>query len=115
MHRLFVLYDAHCTLCRRLRAWLETQDQLTSLVFLAAGSAAARLRFPNIDHQAPLEDLMAIADNGAVYRGPKAWILCLWALRDYRQLSFRLASPEWLPVAQRVIAWVSAHRTRLSF
>ena len=22
---------------------------------------------------------------------------------------------EWLPVAQRVIAWVSAHRTRLSF
>jgi predicted DCC family thiol-disulfide oxidoreductase YuxK len=115
MHHLFVLYEGHCTLCRRLRAWLETQDQLILLVFLAAGSELARLRFPDIDHQASLQDLMVIADNGAVYRGPKAWIMCLWALRDYRQLSFRLATPDWLPVARRVVAWVSAHRTRLRF
>jgi predicted DCC family thiol-disulfide oxidoreductase YuxK len=115
MRRLFVFYDAHCRLCRHLRAWLETQDQLTPLVFLAAGSEAARRRFPDIDQQASLEDLMVIADTGAAYRGPKAWIMCLWALRDYRQLSFRLSSPEWLPVAQRVVAWVSTHRTRLKF
>ena len=115
MHRLFVLYDAHCTLCRRLRAWLETQDQLTSLEFLAAGSEAARRRFPDIDHEVSLEELVVIADNGAIYRGSKAWIMCLWALRDYRELSFRLASPEWLPVAQRAVAWISAHRTRLRF
>ncbi len=115
MDHLFVLYDAHCTLCRRLRAWLETQDQLTSLAFLAAGSEAARRRFPDIDHQASLQDLMVIADNGAVYRGSKAWIMCLWALRDYRELSCRLASPEWLPVAQRVVAWISAQRTRRKF
>jgi predicted DCC family thiol-disulfide oxidoreductase YuxK len=113
MHRLFVLYDAHCALCRRLRAWLEAQDQLTSLAFLAAGSEEARRRFPDMDYQASLEDLTVIADNGAVYRGSKAWIMCLWALRDYRELSFWLASPEWLPVAQRVVTWISAHRTRL--
>lgn len=112
MHSLFVLYDAHCTLCRRLRAWLEAQEQLTPLVFLAAGSEAARLRFPHIDHQASLEDLMVIANTGAAYCGPKAWIMCLWALRNYRQLSFRLASPEWLPVARKVVAWVSTHRSR---
>ena len=115
MHRLFVLYDARCTLCRRLRAWLEAQNQLTRLEFLAAGSEAARLRFPDIDHQASLEDLIVIADTGAAYRGPKAWMMCLWALREYRQLSFRLASPEWLPMARRVVAWVSAHRTRFRF
>jgi predicted DCC family thiol-disulfide oxidoreductase YuxK len=115
MRRLFVLYDARCALCRRFRAWLEAQSQLTRLVFLAAGSDAARLRFPDIDHAASLEELMAIADTGSIYRGPKAWIMCLWALRDYRQLSFRLASPEWLPVARRVVAWISAHRTHLRF
>jgi len=94
---------------------LETQDQLTSLEFLAAGSEAARRRFPDIDHEVSLEELVVIADNGAIYRGSKAWIMCLWALRDYRELSFRLASPEWLPVAQRAVAWISAHRTRLRF
>jgi len=115
MRRLFVLYDARCALCRRLRAWLEAQNQLTSLVFLAAGSEAARLRFPDIDHQASLEELVVIADTGAAYYGPKAWIMCFWALWDYREFSFRLASPEWLPMSRRVVAWVSAHRTRLRF
>ncbi|MFN8006921.1 MAG: DCC1-like thiol-disulfide oxidoreductase family protein [Terriglobia bacterium] len=115
MNHLFVLYDARCGLCRRLRIWLEAQDQLIPLVFVAADSESAHRRFPQIDHQASLEELRVIASNGAVYYGPKAWIMCLWALRRNREMSFRLASPEWLPMARRVVAWVSSHRMELDF
>ena len=110
---LTVLYDAGCGLCRRARAWLEQEPQFVELRFVAAGSAAARQRFPELDPAATLAEITVVGDDGAVYRGARAWLICLWALRDYREWSQRLAAPTLQPSVERFVHWVSANRLRL--
>jgi predicted DCC family thiol-disulfide oxidoreductase YuxK len=111
--RLTVLYDARCDLCCRIRAWLQSRPQYVELAFIAANSPEAWHRFPQLDHEATLKELTLVSQRGEVYRGAKAWLMCLWALREYRAWSLRLASPELMPLARRVIARVSSQRFKL--
>jgi predicted DCC family thiol-disulfide oxidoreductase YuxK len=105
-----VLYDAGCPLCRAAHRWLAARAQLVPLDFVAAGSAAARQRFPGLDHAATLRDLTVVADTGAVYVDDGAWLACLWALADYRGMAERLGTPALLPAARRFIAAAAAVR-----
>lgn len=107
---LTVLYDGRCALCRRAQSWLESQPKFVPLEYVAAGSQEARRRFPGLDHDNTLVDLTVVSFNGEVYHGAKAWIMCLWALKKYRGTALRLATPELMPTAKRVIAWVSRNR-----
>ena len=112
MNSLTILYDARCNLCMHVRSWLETQPSYLDLVFLAAGSSEARQRFPQLDHTVTLDELTVVSDEGAVYTGANAWVICLWALKDYRAWALRLSSPELLPLARRVVLWVAQNRFR---
>lgn len=114
MRKLTVLFDGRCGFCWVCRRWLEGQRQLVALEFLWADSAEARRRFPTVATVAP-EELIVVSDEGGVYRGPHAWIMCLWALEDYREWSFRLARPALLPLARSVFEWVSKRRRGLSW
>ena len=110
---LTVLYDGRCALCRRARAWLDEQPKYVPLDYVAAGSPEARQRFPGLDHDNTLMDLTVVSMNGEVYHGAKAWIMCLWALKKYRGTALRLATPDLMPSARRIIAWVSRNRFRV--
>lgn len=114
--RLVVLYDGDCPLCRRFRAWLERQPLLVPVEFVAAGSAEARRRFPALDHIRSLEEVTVVADDGSVWTGEHAWVMCLWATFGHRPLAERLAGPAGLPLA-RIAAHTAAglrHLTRES-
>lgn len=115
MRTLIVLYDQRCDLCRRIQAWLISQPKYVDLAFVAAGSAEARRRLPQLDHGATMTELTVISDGGAVYRGAKAWLMCLWALREYRGWALELGSPEMMPLARRFIAWVSRNRFKFGY
>lgn len=110
MRELTVLYDESCGLCRRARSWLERQRQFVRLDFVAAGSEEARSRYPDLDHEASLVDLTVVADSGEIYLGPKAWILCLWALEGYRQTALTMRSPGAWWAARRLITSISRNR-----
>jgi predicted DCC family thiol-disulfide oxidoreductase YuxK len=110
---LTVLYDDRCALCRRARAWLAEQPKYVSMAFIPAGSNEARRRFPDLDHDSTLEELTVVGWGGEVYRGAKAWVMCLWALKRYRSAALRMSEPEMLPVARRLIAWVSRNRFQI--
>jgi len=112
MQTLTVLYDERCNLCRGIRSWLEAQPAYVELRFVPAGSAEARQRFPQLDHTETTQEITAISDEGGVYIGANAWLICLWALQDYRAWSLRLSSPEMLPLARRIVIWVAQNRTR---
>jgi hypothetical protein len=84
------------------------------LVFIAFQSDEAQRRFPGIDALKPGEQLLGISDEGAVYRGAHAWIMCLWALEDYREHAQRLAHPVLLPLAKAVCELLSRNRFFLS-
>jgi predicted DCC family thiol-disulfide oxidoreductase YuxK len=107
-----VLYDAACPICRTARGWLAGRAQLVPLEFVPAASAEARYRFPGLDHAATLRDLTVVADTGEVYAGDAAWLACLWALADHRAMADRLARPDLLPTARRIIGVAAAVRTR---
>jgi predicted DCC family thiol-disulfide oxidoreductase YuxK len=108
--RLTVLYDADCGMCRAARRWLDRQAQLVPLEFVPAGSDLARRRFPGLDHAATLVDVTVVAESGEVYGGDSAWLMCLWALSEYRSLAMRLAQPGTRPIARRVVAAASGIR-----
>jgi predicted DCC family thiol-disulfide oxidoreductase YuxK len=113
VRRLTVLYDARCGLCSNARRWLLGQGQLVPLQMVAAGSEEARRLFPTLAALEPAE-LVVVSDEGDVYRGSNAWIVCLWALESYRDWSFRLARPTLLPLARHAFEWVSTRRHSLS-
>jgi|SRR5215831_3501571 len=75
---------------------------------------AARRRFPELNHEMTSEDLTVISDRGAVYFGPKAWLMVLWSLSRYRDWAYRLATPELLPTTRRVVSLISQHRYQIS-
>ena len=114
MKALYVLFDAECGLCQRCRRWLQSQPSFVELKFLPLQSPEAGCRFPGIERFHPREQLLVVSDEGAVYQGPHAWIMCLWALREYREWSQRLASPALLPWARRACELLSDHRLTLS-
>jgi hypothetical protein len=57
---------------------------------------------------------LVISDEGAVYRGAHAWIMCLWALENYREHAQRMAHPILLPFARIVCELLSGNRFFLS-
>lgn len=113
MLALTVLYDPDCGLCRRAHAWLAEQSKLVELIFVPCASEEAHRRFPQLNHDLTTKDLTVVANDGAVYFGPKAWLMVLWALTRYRDWSYRLARPELLPTTKRVVSMISQHRYQI--
>ena len=115
MDRLYVLYDGDCGLCASVRDWAQAQPQLIPMVFVAANSPQASVLFPALSRpgQRP-EELLVVDDQGGVYREGHAWILCLYALAEYRELSLRLASPALLPLARKAFSFLSKRRAAVS-
>ena len=105
-----VLYDETCGLCTAAKAWLMAQPAFLPLRFVPAASDEARRRFPGI---AP-DELAVIANTGEAWTGNRAWIVCLWALRDYREIAFRLTSPLLSGMAREAFSLLSARRKSLS-
>lgn len=105
-----ILYDAGCGLCTCAKQWITEQDPLIGIRLLASGSSEAHARFPGL----PAGELAVVANTGEVWLGNHAWIVCLWALRRYRDFAFRLSSPLLLLMAREAFAVISKNRSGLS-
>ena len=73
---------------------------LGPLELVPAESAEARYRFPTLDHARSMEEITVVGDDGSIWTGAHAWVMCLWATAPYRDLSERLARPNGLRVAR---------------
>ena len=114
MNKLTVLYDAACGFCVRCRWWLVHQAKYVDMDFCPAGSAEAQERFPELGSPGTVEELVVVDDEGGVYRGTQAWLMCLWALVEYREWAGRLASPALMPLARGAFVLLSSKRRALS-
>lgn len=110
--KLTVLYDDACGFCTRCRWWLATQPQYVTLDFVPAGSPEAARRFPALRDAG--EELTVVDDEGGVYRAADAFIMCLWALVEYRELADELSSVLLKPFARATFALVSGSRRWIS-
>lgn len=117
MKRLYVLFDQECALCQGCRQWLMRQQAFIELHFIPLQSPEIASLFPGLKEWDQLdlsEKLVVISDEGAVYQGQNAWIMCLYALCEYREWAQRLAHPVLLPFARRVCEVVSSNRLLIS-
>ena len=113
MRELTVLYDAGCELCCAASDWLAAQPTHIPVHLVAAGSDEARARFPGLDHAATMGQLTAIGDEGDVYHDDNAWVVSLWATREYRALATRLSAPGLHRLTRGFTSWVGRHRGTL--
>jgi predicted DCC family thiol-disulfide oxidoreductase YuxK len=97
---LWVTYDAHCGLCSSITRWIEEQPKLVPLTMVPA--------------QAPASEVVVVSDRGHVWSGDHAFVVILWALREYRALAMRLANPALLPMARAAFAALSGARGAIS-
>jgi predicted DCC family thiol-disulfide oxidoreductase YuxK len=109
-----VLYDAQCALCRRLRVWLDRQPAFVALRFVPFQTENFDERFPGIAELRPDRELIVLSDDGLVWQGSDAWIVCLWALREWREFAQRLANPLLRPLAKKMGRLVSENRHGIS-
>jgi len=114
MKTLFVIYDSECGFCCRCRQWLAQQPAYLDLRFFQRNSPEVVCRFPGIEKLLRLDELLVVSDEGAVYRGAHAWVMCLYALREYREWASKLAHPSLLPFAWRAYELFSENRREFS-
>ena len=110
MRALTVLYDPSCEFCRGARDWLAAQPKRIPVALVAAGSAEARERYPELDHEGTLGRLTEIDDQGNLYEEEKAWLTALWATREHHALASRLAAAPMLPIARAASEWIGRNR-----
>src|SRR5580700_11473694 len=108
MRYLTVIYDPDCGLCSRIGTWLLAQPKLLGLR-TAPSSSLPRI-YPELAARGFQDELIVVSDDGRVYLGDHAWLMCLYALRDYRSWAKRLSQPALLPLARAAFAILSANR-----
>lgn len=113
MRSLTILYDASCGLCSAARRWLERQELYLPVDFVPCGTPRAEMHFPTLDHDLSRQEVTVVADDGAIWRGTEAWILCLWATHRFRGLSQTLAQPGQMHRARAFFEMVSRQRGRV--
>lgn len=114
MKAISVFYDARCGMCRSVKTWLEQEPKFVALHFVPYDSRLAASLFPKISDWQPEREILALSDEGGLYRGAGAWILCLWATVRYREWSLRLARPALRPYAEKLCRVISQNRRRFS-
>lgn len=114
MKKLTVFHDGRCGLCQRCRRWLEEQDKVIEMEFLALQSPVVDQRFPGIRRLGLERSLTVVDDRGRVHRGDRAWAVCLFAVRKYRPLARAFSNPLLRPVVRGAYGLVSGQRHRIS-
>ncbi len=110
--RLTVVYDDTCELCRRCRHWLARQPCHVTIDFLAASTPEAYERYGATPWYRT--ELLVLDDAGRGWVGADAFLMCLWATRRWRPMSFRLRGGAFAPLAERFFHAVSANRSVVS-
>lgn len=114
MNRMTVVYDESCEFCVRCRWWLARQPSYIELDFMPRTRPDLQQRFVGLQLPRGPAELLAITDEGDVYADAQAWIMCLWALVEYREWALRLSTPALLPFAGAFFKQVSKRRHWLS-
>lgn len=114
MKILTIFYDARCGLCSTFRRWMEGQELRVPVEFLDYESDEARSRFPSLPEYGPEREIVVLSDDGCVWQGEEAWLICLGLTMAYEAWGDRMSSPVLRPVLRKFVRLVSENRYGLS-
>lgn len=111
---LTVFHDPSCGLCCRFRVWLDSQPKWVAVEFIDFRSAEAERRLPGLRTLGADKDVVVLADDGRWWQGDPAWLTCLWATREWRPWSHRLAAPVFRPLVRKAVHLLAENRLAIS-
>ncbi len=88
------------------------QAALVDLRFVPCTGEEAKARYGDIPWLG--DELVVVGDELEVWAGPAAFLVCLWALDEWREWSYRLSGTAFAPLAERFFLIVSARRRRFA-
>lgn len=109
-----VFYDGRCGMCCTFHEWVNRQERLFSIRFIPYQSREAEAVLPGIGRMDAGLEMIVRTDDGTLFRGAEAWVLCLFALSEYRAWARRLSHPRLLPMAKKVCVHLANNRRALS-
>src|SRR4051812_8993351 len=112
MDALWVLYDDSCGFCCRCATWLRTQSTFVPVSVLPAGADETKAVFP-LEAKGK-QELIVVDSEGGVYRDTDAWLMTLWALREWREWSIRLSRGGNRELARKVFELAGSWRHGLT-
>ncbi len=87
---------------------MAAQVRLVELELLPTTSEEAKRLYGNVPWLG--EEVVIVADTGEVWAGAAAFVVALWALRDWRAWSYRLTGTMLSPLAVRFFMQISKNR-----
>lgn len=114
IRKIEVFYDGRCGMCCSFHEWINRQPRAYRIDFIPYQSPDAERVFPGIGTLDPAREMIVRTDEGEVYRGAEAWVLCLYSCANHRVAARKLASPGMLSVAIRTCRVLAANRHSLS-
>jgi hypothetical protein len=91
---------------------VSRQDAFVPIHILACDSVEARATYGAVPWLG--EELVVVSERGEVWAGPAAFITVLWALREWREWSYRISGPELAPLAERFFHAISSNRRAIA-
>lgn len=112
--KIEVFYDGRCGMCCSFHEWINRQPRAYRIDFIPYQSPDAEKVFPGIGTLDPAREMIVRTDDGNIYRGAEAWVLCLYSCTNHQVAAKKLASPGMLSVAIRACRVLAANRHSLS-
>jgi predicted DCC family thiol-disulfide oxidoreductase YuxK len=114
LRKIEVFYDGRCGMCCSFHEWIHRQPRAYRIEFIPYQSPDAEKVFPGIGTLDPAREMIVRTDQGEIYRGAEAWVLCLYSCENHQAAARKLASPGLLSIAIHSCRVLAANRHSLS-
>ncbi len=109
-----VVYDGHCSVCRRIVAGLTRWDRGGKLEVVPAQAPGVQARFPWIGERAFTESMQVVrASDGKTWQGAAAIELLLDLLPRGRWITWVFSVPLVRGLAEKLYRWFARNRYQM--
>jgi len=111
---LDIFYDGQCGMCCTFHEWVNEQERAFQVNFIPYQDPQAYDIFPGLKELDPEKEMIVRTDQGELFHGAEAWVLCLFSCEHHQAKARKLGGKMLLPVAIKACNLLAANRKRLS-
>jgi predicted DCC family thiol-disulfide oxidoreductase YuxK len=109
-----IFYDGSCGMCCTFKDWLVAEERAFAIQCLPYQSEKAAEVFPGLSEHEPEKVMVVRTDQGEVFKGAEAWVLCLYSCKHHQKKAKTLSSKFLLPLAMKTCNLIAANRQGIS-
>jgi predicted DCC family thiol-disulfide oxidoreductase YuxK len=109
-----VVFDSHCGFCTSQIKNLQRWDKDGRLAYLSLHDEDVERRWPGIDHDRLMKEMMVVDQTGNQYWGPEAIRYLTRRIRSLWWAAWVFFLPGAMFVWRRIYRWVARNRYRIS-